>query len=82
MPLKHTLARLRGHIQPIHRMHYPGDHAQPGRTSPERRRVQSFKGLERGMFEGSEERRAEFQVQGEETEGDEGRVGEEDWELA
>jgi hypothetical protein len=57
-------------------------HAQPGSGSPERRGVQSFKSLERGMFEGSEQGGTEFQVQGEETEGEEGGVGEEDGELA
>jgi hypothetical protein len=34
------------------------------------------------MFEGSEQGGTEFQVQGEETEGEEGGVGEEDGELA
>jgi hypothetical protein len=34
------------------------------------------------MFEGGEQGRAKFKVQGEKTEGDEGGVGEEDWELA
>jgi hypothetical protein len=34
------------------------------------------------MFEGSEKGRAKFKVQGEESEGEEGGVGEEDWELA
>jgi hypothetical protein len=63
-------------------MHYPGDHAQPSSTSPKLSPVQRHEGLERGMFEGGEQGGAEFQVQGEKTEGDEGGVGEEDWELA
>jgi hypothetical protein len=82
MPLEHTLARLRSHIQAVHRMHYPGDHAQPSSTSPKLSPVQRHEGLERGMFEGSEKGRAKFKVQGEESEGEEGGVGEEDWELA
>jgi hypothetical protein len=82
MPLEHNLTRLRSHIQPIHRVHHPGHNTQPGSTSPKLSPVQRHEGLERGVFEGGEQGRAEFKVQREETEGDEGRVGEEDWELA
>lgn len=82
MPLEHTLARLRSHNQPIQGMHHPRHNTQSGSRSPKLSPVQRHEGLERGVFEGSEQGRAEFEVQGEETEGDEGGVGEEDWELA